>query len=1452
MATNDGHNSRNGGSWRKYFKVADVNQLGQLSPISGKNNFGLPGYNRNSGDFESGSRNEFAFRNYASRLPEVYSGHPNRLERYNQYENMDCDSEVNACLDIIAEFSTQQNSDNGTPFDIKFTNKPTDHEIEIIKKQLQQWTKLNKLDQRIFKLFRNTIKYGDQVFVRDPETFEMYWVDMIKVARIIVNESEGKRPEQYIIRDINPNFQNMSMAAKTTSDYYVSRSTGSVTTGNNYNAPNGGSGGGGGGGVGNSRFTQAMNESCIDSKHVVHLSLNEGLDYFWPFGQSILENIYKVYKQKELLEDSILIYRVQRAPERRLFKIDVGNMPSHMAMAFVERVKNEMHQRRIPTISGGGANMMDASYNALSVNEDYFFPQTCLSLDTSIKLLDNRDVTLANLIEEYKQGKENFVYTVNQTTLEIEPGKIVWADVTRRNTQVLSVLLDNGEKVVCTPDHRFIMRDGSEVEAQHLTEGSSVMPLYLLDGKTGKHQGAAKYLKYISPNTGKSKWVHTMVCPKKTPGKDSEIHHIDLNSRNNNPTNLVEMETSTHRRLHSELGTYHLSMAWNDSEKRAKLIDGIHSYHANATIEDKEMMRSRGKINGAVTWARAESSKKVLASLAKTRVKVYTAKTIHYSTSMAERMVELYNEGHNSITKMTKILRVDSKFQNEFKIANPNIKRDKNKTAGIAPTDSTLKKLVNILGYESWEKFKETYSYNHKIVSVTWLSETIDTGDITVESINNNHNFALSSGIFVHNSDGRGSSIEVLPGGCFSMDTSVSLLDGRELTIAQVSDELAEGKTLWVYSCEPITGKVVPGLVSWAGMTQRQAQVLKITLDNGESIICTPDHKFPQYDVEFKRADELTVGDSLIPLYRKKEVCDTKLDGYEEYFDNSSKQWKYTHRMVADEFKDTLVKYKIFNEEYSDGKYDVRHHVNFNRHDNSPENLCWMAWHDHQKLHQHHGFSKESQQLGTLAAKRRLQNLKDNNLAEYEKYCKTVGERFTNWYSSLTEEELVELNENKAAGLKKYFESLDDDSKAIRTANSRAAFKIANKTKLEKMAKDEEYRQWVCEQQKAGWTSELREERSKFVSDRNLKDWKNNEKRRSNMKELQSVSYSHSMLKSVIDMVKDKTTHEITVNDIIDELNKNINIVNELAILNKDKKVHNWSIDKGFTATGLTSMVKQYGYTSWSDFRKKESVHNHRIAKIEYLDEPMDVGTLTIDGDEIYHGYHTFALSAGVFTKNSNLGEIDDLKYFNNKMARGLRVPSSYLPTGPDDSGAATNDGRVGTALIQEFRFNKYCERLQKLIMQKLDDEFKMYMRWRGFEIDNGLFDITLTEPQNFASYRQSELDTARVATFASLEPLNYLSKRFTLKRFLGLSDEEILENQTLWKEERDNPQMQAQQGQGLRSVGITPGGLSSDLDMNTDLTNTDLGSAEVDTGAGPAPAVVPTPGAPSGGPAGL
>jgi len=358
-----------------------INKSGISSPISGINsnsgawNNNTPGMNTNL---------DWGYRNYMSRLPEVYTGHPNRIERYNQYEMMDVDAEINACLDIISEFSTQKNEHNKTPFNLQFKEDPTNHEVEMLKKQLQQWCELNEFDNRIFKIFRNVIKYGDQVFVRDPENFKLYWVDMVKVIKVIVNESEGKKPEQYVLKDLNINLQNLSVAQKTNTDFAANPATGLGGTGGGTNTPytvpampyN----------TSGSRFTLGQSEAAIDAKHIVHLSLTEGLDRFWPFGQSILENIFKVYKQKELLEDAVLIYRVQRAPERRMFKIDVGNMPSHMAMAFVERIKNEIHQRRIPSLYGG-QSIVDATYNPLSMNEDYFFPVTADGRGSSVEVL---------------------------------------------------------------------------------------------------------------------------------------------------------------------------------------------------------------------------------------------------------------------------------------------------------------------------------------------------------------------------------------------------------------------------------------------------------------------------------------------------------------------------------------------------------------------------------------------------------------------------------------------------------------------------------------------------------------------------------------------------------------------------------------------------------------------------------------------------------------------------------------------------------------------------------------------------------------------------------------------------------------------------------------------------------------------------------------------------------
>jgi hypothetical protein len=355
-------------SWKKYFTPVEVNNSpSSFSPLS------------------SSTKPGPARKNYSSFLPDVYTGAPNRVERYQQYDTMDMDSEVNAALDIIAEFCSQKNRENQTPFSLYFKSKATNSEVSILREYLQQWTKLQQFETRIFRIVRNVFKYGDCFFVRDPETYKWMHIDPAKIVKIIVNESEGKEPEQYVIRDLNPNF--VDMAVTQINPSYLNTNQ----RGTNYAGPGGASatsatGSGYGGNVG-TRFTVEQNELAIEAKHVVHLSLSEGLDNNYPFGNSLLENIFKVFKQKELLEDAILIYRIQRAPERRIFYIDVGNMPSHLAMGFVERVKNEIHQRRIPSATGGGQNVIDSAYNPLSINEDYFFPTTAEGRGSKVETL---------------------------------------------------------------------------------------------------------------------------------------------------------------------------------------------------------------------------------------------------------------------------------------------------------------------------------------------------------------------------------------------------------------------------------------------------------------------------------------------------------------------------------------------------------------------------------------------------------------------------------------------------------------------------------------------------------------------------------------------------------------------------------------------------------------------------------------------------------------------------------------------------------------------------------------------------------------------------------------------------------------------------------------------------------------------------------------------------------
>jgi len=202
----------------------------------------------------------------------------------------------------------------------------------------------------------------------------------------------------------------------------------------------------------------------------------------------------------------------------------------------------------------------------------------------------------------------------------------------------------------------------------------------------------------------------------------------------------------------------------------------------------------------------------------------------------------------------------------------------------------------------------------------------------------------------------------------------------------------------------------------------------------------------------------------------------------------------------------------------------------------------------------------------------------------------------------------------------------------------------------------------------------------------------------------------------------------------------------------------------------------------------------------------------------------------------TNLGEIDDLRYFTNKLVRGLRIPSSYLPTGADDSAAQYNDGRVGTAYIQELRFNTYCERLQNLVVEEFDQEFKRYLLEKGINIDTNMFDLKFQPPQNFAAYRQSEIDNARVPTFTQMSAIPYISNRFALKRFLGLTEEELAQNERLWREENDEELQSsaASSDAELRDAGISSASIGSDLDNIEDEAPDTTPSEDGGSDAGP------------------
>ena len=664
---------------------------------------------------------------------------------------------------------------------------------------------------------------------------------------------------------------------------------------------------------------------------------------------------------------------------------------------------------------------------------------------------------------------------------------------------------------------------------------------------------------------------------------------------------------------------------------------------------------------------------------------------------------------------------------------------------------------------------------------------------------------------FPRREGGRGTEVTTLPAGCLSMDTKVSLLDGRELTISEIESEMKNGKQLWTYSCHPSTGEFAPGLISWAGVTQKSAKVMKITLDNDESFVCTYDHKFPIYDLGFVEAKDLTVGQSMIPLHRKKEKISKSSSEYEMIYDNVDKTWKFTHRLIANQCKGSYCNDFIY-EDKNEPKQTI-HHIDLNRFNNNPDNLCFMGHFDH--IHYH---SKEINKIKKLF----LESLKETNPELYLEYKKRASEATKRTWETITPEKREEWCLNIKTSQINHFKNLTEDEKEKKIETSIKNLEGASQSLQEKL-KDPDYNECFRQQIRNSWTEEMKEEaanRSRESSQMRFSDPVYARQYKENHQERQKVAVSRLHFEFVKNMVIGKTTHQVKAIDVCNMLNENISMRNLFSELNANKSIPNVNVSNGFTVNIVRNMVKDFGYKNWHHFRMETKFYNHVITNIDYLTDEIEVGTLTIDSDESIHNYHTFALSCGIYTKNSNLGELTDLDYFKRNLYKSLNVPETRIG---GDSGF--NLGRSTEILRDEVKFTKFVGRLRKRFSQLFIDLLKTQLLlknivtpedWKKMA-EHIQFDFLYDN--HFAELKESELFTERLNMASMAAPYvgKYFSQDYLRRKILRQTDEEIIEqDEIIAKEIEDgiipdpNAPIDPQTGLPLDQTGIpngAPGG---------------------------------------------
>lgn len=437
-------------------------------------------------------------------------------------------------------------------------------------------------------------------------------------------------------------------------------------------------------------------------------------------------------------------------------------------------------------------------------------------------------------------------------------------------------------------------------------------------------------------------------------------------------------------------------------------------------------------------------------------------------------------------------------------------------------------------------------------------------------------------------------------GGCFSGDTEIALADGRNLSFEKLVEEHNQGKRNFCYT---IRENATIGIeeVKHPRITKKNAEVIKIVLDNGQEIVCTPDHLFMLRDGTFKEAKELIDTDSLMPLRKQLSRKGERItiEGYEMVYDNKQHRWVFTH-LLADEWN-------IHNGMYSSELGAHRHHADFNKLNNNPTNVVRLTDQEHLQLHRKHigktlhteevkekcRALKQTSEFRRMMSQRMKEPQTRKILSEQAKkqwenpeYKEFMKNKFLEFYEQ-NEEYRQKNNEFLNQAQQEYWSKEDNRRQKAEQVEEYFRNNPEAKAVLSALAKkqweNEELQKWRSEKTKQQWTPEFREKR----------------------KEAYNQTYFMETLKAL--------------RKVYDQCGKiDINTYTELRKTSENKNLLKFN-----------TFTQRFFWNDPEEAIEAVENFNHKIKEIIKLEQKIDVYDI-----EVPHT-HNFSLASGVFVHNS-------------------------------------------------------------------------------------------------------------------------------------------------------------------------------------------------------------------------